>query len=617
MKTFLQNALSLLKKYNFILFAFVALVLPDVMLKRLVHPGTFTENFVPITAGLFTLAWVCVILFLCVILLSKRWGRIVFAVISVLFTVYAFSESMYYKIFDQFFWLKSIALAGEGADYLSYVFKLMDANIIVCVVLALASIVLALVFWKDVKVGIKAKCIFMLVPVLVIVAVHVYLQPVFQQNAMNQWDTWRKPRAVYKNFTDANRSFEITGIYQFLYLNAYTTIFPNERYTEEDYKKAEAFFEAKGEMPVHEYTELFKGKNVIAVMMESMDGWAIDKKTTPTLHYMMSNGINFSNYNAPLFGSGFTLGSEFAFNTGYYTPLSAVSPAHFSGNSYPYALANLFRDAGYATNSFHFNEATFYNRGILHRAFGYEKYNAFEDFGLSGVEAELDSNILKNDDIYKKMTEKQPFFSFVITYSAHLPYTDDSPKLKLAKTYRPELIDETMHPEENSMQILAADTDAFFKQLLTRLEADGLLEDTVIVAFTDHFSYGISDEALLSECRGDELIYRVPAFIYAKGIKPVKISKPMMTADWAPTLVNLFGLDREGDYLGNDILDPENDGFVYFENWSWMDSERYYNLSEEKEEEETDYIREQNQRVKASMDANNIVILGDYYANFK
>ena len=48
-----------------------------------------------------------------------------------------------------------------------------------------------------------------------------------------------------------------------------------------------------------------------------------------------------------------------------------------------------------------------------------------------------------------------------------------------------------------------------------------------------------------------------------------------------------------------------------------MDSERYYNLSEEKEEEETDYIREQNQRVKASMDANNIVILGDYYANFK
>lgn len=617
MKTIFPKVLNLVKKYYFMFFAVLALVLPDVMLKGLIYPGSFKENFVPVVSGLFTLAWVCLILFLCVFVLPKLWGKILFAVLSVVLTIYAFSESMYYKIFEQFFWLKSIALAGEGADYLDYVFKLIDINIILCVIFALVFMVLALVFWKDAKVSIKIRCLYVLVPVLVLVAVHVYLQPVFQRDAMNQWDTWRKPRAVYKNFTDANRSFEITGLYQYLYLDAYTTLFPNERYSEEDYKKVESYFEAKGEMPENEYTGLFKGKNVIAVMMESMDSWTIDKNTTPTLHYMMSNGINFTNYNAPLFGSGFTLGSEFAFNTGYYTPLSAVSPAHFSGNSYPYALANLFKDAGYTTNSFHFNEATFYNRGLLHKAFGYEKYNALADFGLTGVESELDSNILKNDAIYEKMTEKKPFFSFVITYSAHLPYTDDSAKLKLAKTYYPHLINETAHPEENNMQILATDTDVFFKQLLTRLEADGLLDDTVIVAYTDHFAYGISDEELLSERKGDELIYRVPAFIYAKDIDPIKVSKPMMTADWAPTLVNLFGLNRDGGYLGNDILEPTNDGFVYYENWSWQDAERYYNLSEEKSEDETDYIRQQNQRVKDSMDVNNIVILGDYYAEHK
>ncbi len=619
MKTILQSVLCFFKKYYFMLFSAVALILPDIMLKRLAHPDSFTEKFVPITAEIFTMAWICLILFLCVIVLPKLWGRIVFGVTSAFFTIFAFSECIYYKIFEQFFWLKSVALAGEGADYLDYVFKLVDANMVVCSVLALAFMVLGIVFWKAPKLTIKSRCIFVFVPILVLVAAHVYMLPAPHGESANDWDAWRKPRAVYKNFNDANRSFEVTGLYQFMYLNVYTSIFPNTHYSEDDYKKAEAFFEAKGEMPVNEYTGLFEGKNVIAVMLESMDTWMIDEKVTPTLHYMMSNGINFSNYNAPMFGVGFTFSSEFAFNTGYFTPLSSNSAAHYSTNHFPYALANLFKDAGYATNSFHFNDAGFYNRGIMHKAFGYDQYNALVDFGLTGVEAELDSNMMKNEALYQKMIENKPFFNFVITYSAHLPYTDDSAKLQLAKTYRPDLVDETMHHEQNNIQVLAADTDAFFKHLLTRLEEDGLLDDTVIVAYTDHFAYAVSDEEMLSQWKGDELIYRVPAFIYAKGIEPMQVSKPMMTVDWAPTLVNLFGLNRDGGYLGNDILEPTNDGFVYFENWSWMDSERYYNLAEagETSDEEAEYIHKQNKRVQESMETNNIVILGDYYAKHK
>lgn len=612
MKVAFRNIACVLKKYYFILFAVVALVLPDVMLKRLIAPGSFSEGFVSVVADVFTVAWICFIVLFCVFVLPKKWGRIVFLVLSFAFLALAFSEYIYYKIFNQFFWLKSIALAGEGTDYLNYVVTMVNKNQLIMVAVSVLSMILAAVLWQTPAKKSKWRWTCLLAPVLVLVGVHVYLQPALHSDAMNQWDTWRKPRPVYKNFNDVNRSFEITGLYQFTYLNLYTIVFPNERYSEEDYKKVEQFYAQKGEMAENEYTGLFEGKNVIAVMLESIDTWTIDRRTTPTLYKMMYNGINFSGYHAPMFGVGFTFSSEFAFNTGYFTPLSATSAAHFSTNQFPYALANLFKEAGYTTNSFHFNDAGFYNRGIMHKAFGYEKYNALADFGLTGIEAELDSNMMKNEAVYKKMTEKQPFFNFVITYSAHLPYTDDSAKLQLAKEYRPDLVNLAMHQEKNNMQILAADTDAFFKQLLDRLEADGLLDDTVIVAYTDHFAYGISDEKMLNMWKGNDLSYRVPAFIYAKGIRPKRVTKPMMTVDWAPTLVNLFGLNRTGGYLGNDVLNPDYDGFAYFENWSWLDHEQYYNPSEEGAET-SDYITERNQLVRDSMEVNNIVVLGDYY----
>ena len=130
MKTILQKAIHIFRKYYFIIFAVAALILPDAMLKSLVSPGSFSEAFVPRVAWLFTIGWILLILVICVVILPKRWGKILFGVISVIFAVFAFSECVYYKIFDQFFWIKSIMMAGEGADYLDYVLDVIDVDII-------------------------------------------------------------------------------------------------------------------------------------------------------------------------------------------------------------------------------------------------------------------------------------------------------------------------------------------------------------------------------------------------------------------------------------------------------------------------------------------------------
>lgn len=610
-----KNMKVFLKRYHYLILAFLSLLLPDVLLRGLVGATVFSEWYVPIVSWLFSVCWIGLILFVCTVLLPKRIGKIVYAVIALFFAILAVCQYVYFSIFNQFFWIKSIVLASEGTSYIGYAVSNMRAKLVVCTVVSVVSLMLAVIKWRRIRFRNKKRLWLGFVPVAGILAAHLFMQPAIARESANEWDSWNKPRVVYKQFTDANKGFETTGLYQFVLYDTYRTLFGRDTYDETGFLAADAYFAEKGSPAVNQFTGLFEGKNVIAVMMESMDTWMLDKTYTPTICHMMENGMHFSNYNSAFFGVGFTLSSEFAFNTGFFTPVSAGSASKFSKNTFPYSLARQFKEAGYTTNSFHFNNSEFYNRGILHKTFGYERYNCLTDFGISDVEAQLDSSMMLNDDVYRKMTEKEPFFDFVITYSAHLPYYKEDAKLKLALEKYPELIDPELPVEVNHAKILAADTDAFFRQLLERLSQDGLLENTVIVAFTDHYAYGISDPVLLEECKAGELKYHVPAFIYAEGMKPMKITKPMMTIDWLPTLVNLFRVNQGGAYIGNDVLDPTHTGFAYFENWSWMDEAMYYDPAAEEvvPTKHMGRVQRQNARVKECMTVNDAVVLGDYY----
>lgn len=610
----LKSIIKYAKKYHFILYCILTLVLPDICIKTLLFPGFFGEGYVKVVSTLFMASWVFLIIGICVFVLPKIWGKIVFSLLSLVFIILSFSQYIYFKIFDQFFWLKSIMLIGEGNDYFGYVEKQVDQRIIIFTACEILFLILSLVFWKKTKLSKKTKMYVAISPIALIGIIHLCMQPWFFGNSQKKWDVWKKPREVYKNFNDINKCFEISGIYQLTFRDTFNTAFPNNAYGKKEFEEVDRFFEEKGVKEDNEYTGIFDGKNVIAVMMESMDTWLIDEENTPTLYKMMNSGINFKNYNAPFFGAGFTFGSEFAFNTGFFTPVSAISASNFSTNSFPYALARLFREKGYTANSFHFNSPEFYNRGIMHKSFGYEKYNCVGDFGLEGTEAELDSNMINCDGIYEKMTAQKPFFDFVITYSAHLPYIGDSPKLLLAKEIYPERVSENELEELNNIKILAHDTDEFFRILLEKLEADGLLDDTVIICYTDHFAYGISDDELLKEWKGEDLSYRVPAFIYSTKLSHKDVDKPMMTIDWAPTIANLFRLENDTRYIGNDVLDPKTDGFAYFETWGWLDNVMYYVPSKEEiYEGDTLHIQKQNDRVRQSITVNDTIVLGDYY----
>ncbi|MBQ7901467.1 MAG: sulfatase-like hydrolase/transferase [Clostridia bacterium] len=616
----IKNTAGFIKNYYFCIFAIIALLLPDLQLRFLVWPkiyGTFYATVFPVA---FDLGWIGIFLLAAVTLLPKRAGKIAYMTIGGVFIFFGFAQYIYFQIFGQFFRVSSIGLAGEGGEYLAYALSHIDIKLIVSTLLAIGCLAVAGKKWhRPERVNIGAR-FTVIVPIALLVGLHIYMQPSLFGESEQDWNSWCRPRVVYKEFTDTNKSVDIVGLYHFAARDIYKTYLAGNKYSRKDFERVDEYFEQKAaSASTNEYTGMFEGKNVIGVMLEGIDDWLISDKYTPVMKYMMKNGINFANHYAPGFGTGYTLGSEFCFHTVYYTPISGVSAVNYVSNKFPDALPQLFKEKGYSVNSFHFNNPEFYNRVIMHHSLGYEKYHSFMDYGLEYEEAQSDSNILKHEQIYNDIVKNEPFFSYIITYSGHVPYDKDDAKLSNAKANHPELIDKSMSFEQNACYLLARDTDDFFRMLLEKLHADGLLDNTVIVVYTDHYAYGYSDQDKLTEYNksaGDDINYRVPAFIYTPGLEPMKITKPTQTADLLPTLINLFGLEDRHTYIGNDAMSPDYRGFAYFNNYEWIDGDMYYDPAVTPVTAENQQAVEAgNEKIRECFDINDIVVVGDYFAH--
>ena len=159
------------------------------------------------------------------------------------------------------------------------------------------------------------------------------------------------------------------------------------------------------------------------------------------------------------------------------------------------------------------------------------------------------------------------------------------------------------------------------KEELRRLEEDGILEDTVIVAFGDHYAYGLSDKDRLQQLSseaGSDILERTPAFIYCAGSDlSTEVTKVTQITDLAPTILNLFGLDVPKEIMGNDIFADDYEGYAIFPNGTWLTNTTYtkngilqwnHGMTEEE-------IAAMNAYVQNVYQVNDAILDSDYYAS--
>ncbi len=611
---------NFLKRNLFLYTMVLSLLLPDVVLRA--KSASYQIEALRGVPALFTVLWVSFFVLLLTGFVSRRWGRALYLGIASLFAVFMLSGYVYFCIFNQFFWLDNVGMTGQAMDYSGYILGFIDIWLLLSAVLEIFLIIVTFRHWR--KERFSPSGLWILVPILGLVTLHTFMMTDAGQGTEPQSTDVLYAKGVYRNFTDTARSMHTAGAYQYVFRNVLRMTFPEKDLLADSAGAAADYFAENTPSPENDMTGLFEGKNVIMVMMESMDGWMIDEKYTPTISYMMKNGINFTNHFASTFGTGYTFNTEFTVNTGYHAMAAGTPAAALSQNAYPYSLANQFKKKGYETRSFHFNTPDFYNRGDMHKAFGYEEYVSYQTY-MTEREAQCDGTAIKNEKLYEKMvpTQDKPFFDYIITYSAHLPYTYMDTKLSKIRADYPHLIDRQMDAEINNARILAHDTDEFFRILLEKLEADGKMDNTVIVAFSDHFAYGLSSwEKLyaLSDAKNPNMLEKAPFFIYAKDLSGIKINKVTNTLDILPTVVNLFGLEKTPYWLGRDIFDAAYEGYTYFSSGAWYDGEIYYFAeadTEQKSLSQIAYIDSMNEKFYKRERVNEIVLRTDYFREKK
>lgn len=388
------------------------------------------------------------------------------------------------------------------------------------------------------------------------------------------------------------------------------------------YNKLNNYFINREVTPKNDHTGIFKDKNLIVVLMESVNMIAINEKEFPTLYKIYNEGISFRNNYSPRNNCS-TGNNEMTVMTSLFTINNTCTANKYRKNVYPEAIFNVFNNAGYTTSSYHDYSEYYYFRKIIHPNMGSGKYRDVNDLGISWSSKyeEWPSDVTLVEKSLPYFINEDKFMVFLTSVTTHQPYSVASEN---GDKHLDELTEYDYSTPVKRYMSKMKELDAALELLLQELEAAGELDDTVIALFCDHYPYGLTNkqlnEILDYDVNVDNEIDRTPMVIYNSATSKEEITKYTSIIDLLPTLLNMFDLDYDPRlYLGHDIFSTYDDRTV-FADGSWQDAVGYYNSSSGKftpKDETITYTDEEileiNNEINIRQSMSALAIKNDYF----
>ena len=537
--------------------------------------------------------------------ISKKKSKIII-VIFYLFNIILFiTHFLLLKIKNEAFSIYDLFNAGEGLEFINFAVDKISVKfvlgIIIFIIIGILSFIsLSKMKEYDTK---KYKIKFIHIAIICLGLYGLSFVSMKDYNAID-YNAPEFPKYYYYNFVNPKKSLSLLGLYEYtlrdinlFVCNQFTTYGSDEEI--EEYKE-------KYNKPyeTNNMTGIFKDKNLILIMLESIDNYLITDETMPTLKFMKDNGIDFTNRYTSINSGGSTILTEFTSNTGLIYGNNFYKSIY--NNYYPYSLANVFKNNGYLTSSIHENYGKYYNRDLLHKRLGFDQ--SYFLYDLEGnYRYHYDPQLIGNDYIYKSVFPKdKKFMTYYITISTHGPYTSYN---STCTSYKKNFT------EEECFKYLGRVTDNMLKMLLKKLEEDNILDNTVIALYSDHYAYAYpyTNEELISLNNVNEngIIVPLPFIIYQTGLTSQKYDMVVDTQDILPTLLNLFGIEYDpNNYPGSDAFSSYHKNINIFTDGSFYDGEIY---SENQNIEKDDDYNEKKKYTNETINYNNMIISTNYY----
>lgn len=390
--------------------------------------------------------------------------------------------------------------------------------------------------------------------------------------------------------------------------------------TDSTLKSMHEYFKSEEGTLQNKYTGYFEGKNLVLFMAESFNEIAVDEERTPTLYKLVNSGFSFSNFYTPTISS--TIGGEFQELTGLYAASGFLSAFKSGTNYYPMGIATKFKEKGYATFAYHDSFYTFQNRNKYLAALGFDNF-----LGCSnGLEKKMSCQWLESDIEMIETTSSDylnsetPFMVFYATVSGHGDYSMNN---KMAKKYAEEVSDLNCSDKTKAYLAQQIELDRALAKLISILEENGKLDDTVIALVGDHYPYYLStsevNEASSYEKDAIVEINHSNFILWNNQMKTIKVDKVGSQIDVLPTIYNVFKIPYDSRLIiGKDILSSEP-GLAMFGNRSWVSDYGTYFASgsrfvlKEGREVEDDYVKKTNIMVSNKIKMSSQIMTKNYY----
>ena len=372
----------------------------------------------------------------------------------------------------------------------------------------------------------------------------------------------------------------------------------------------------------NEYTDYFKGKNLILFMAESFNEIAVREDLTPTLYKLVNSGFVFNNFYTPTISS--TIGGEFQELTGLVAASGFLGPWKSGNNYFPFGIGKVFKDMDYNTFAYHDHSVYFQNRYIYLKSLGFDNFKGC----FNGLEKSINCKIWPESDVEMidatiddYINSDKPFFTYYVTVSGHGGYTFSSSAM--AKKHMNEVKDLNISEKPKAYLAAQIELDRALEDLIKKLDEAGKLDDTVIALVGDHYPYYLSVDEVneIADYEKDGIIEinRSNFILWNNKMDIVTVDKVGSEIDVLPTLYNLFGVKYDSRLIiGKDILSTEP-GLAIFGNRSWVsDKGSYFSqknkfVPKDNVSVDDDYISYMNTLVNNRMSMSKNIMANDYY----
>ena len=610
MKKKIKSFINKIKSFvldNKIFFLFVIVNVINDMFLRGITFGKL-DNLFSIVPILSSVALVTLVLSF-VYLFKKEFSKKLYLIsITVFLTLLCIINSSYYNYFSSYTSISQLVTTkylGEVKDSLITVVKLRDFIYLVLPTILIAYILKTKYRFSNTK-NFKNFLKVNNLTVICTVLFALNLKPVDYSRLVKQWNRIylvEKFGLYVYHVNDVFQSVEPKLIAIFGYDKAKKNF--NDYYA----KRTDV------QSYTNEYTNIFKGKNLISIHGESIQKFVINlkingKEVTPNLNRLVKEGMYFSNYYSQV-SVGTSSDSEFTINTSLMPAKVGVAFVSYFDREYV-TIPKLFKSLGYYNMSFHANKGDFWNRNSMYKSLGYDKFydqKAFKIDETIGLGLSDKSFFRQLTPILKKENDNHKnFYATLIMLTNHTPFPDIS-------SYSKDPLDLKMYVTENGetkaypylegtvlgryLQSVHY-ADEALGELMEHLETNGLLENTVLMFYGDHdarlssseykrfYNYDYKNDKTLDETDPNykkygyyehELNRSVPFFFWSKNDNQ-KINKTITNVmgayDILPTLGNMFGFYNKYA-LGSDIFNTNNDNTVIFPNGNYVTNKIYYN----------------------------------------